>query len=312
MPNGTAMSFTAPNYSGLLYGKSNTETPFFDELGAVQYTDHVEFPTNSDYVNEAPQQPGISEQASLTAPTPTFITRDQSTNVTQIYHEAVSVSYAKMSNMGTMSGINVAGDSPNVQGELDWQIARRMEKIKQDIEYTFLRGVFAKATNDTMPNQTRGILSAITTNKLDASGGTLSVDMVNAALKAMYDSNAAFRNVKIYVSAAQKMKISSLYPLLPGYKQPDSRNVGGFAFDRIVTDFGTFDIIMSKTMQDSEILFADMAICRPVEQATPSKGNFFYEETARTGAGIMGQIFGQIGLDHGAEWHHGKIAGLTV
>lgn len=306
MPTGAAMSFTAPNYSGMLYNRSSTSTPFFDSLGPRVYTNHVEFVTNSDYTNFSPSQPNISESASMTAPTPTFITRSQAKNVTQIFHESVSVSYAKMSNMGTMSGLNIAMDKPNVTDELDWQIARRMEKIKQDIEYTFLHGTYNLATTDAEANRTRGILEAITTNTVEVPG-PVTKEALDALLKEMYDSNAVFRNVQIFGSAASIIALGNLYTLLPGYQMPASRYTGGMAIDSIVTHFGTFPLRMSRLLPDNVILVVDTALCRPVEQVTPGKGNFFYEELSRTGAGIQGQIFGQIGLDYGAEWQHGKL-----
>ena len=106
MNTGPMMSFTLPNFSGLLYNKSNTTTPFFSRCGAPRYIDRVEFVTNLDFVNDDPSQPSISEQASLEAPTPKFITQTQATNLTQVFHEAVQISYAKQSNMGTMNGLN--------------------------------------------------------------------------------------------------------------------------------------------------------------------------------------------------------------
>ena len=42
-----------------------------------------------------------------------------------------------------MSGLNTAGQQNNVQStEKDWQIARKLEKIARDIEYTIINGVY--------------------------------------------------------------------------------------------------------------------------------------------------------------------------
>jgi hypothetical protein len=38
----------------------------------------------------------------------------------------------------------------------------------------------------------------------------------------------------------------------------------------------------------------------------------FYEPIAKLGAGEQGQIFGQIGLDHGPGIMHGSITGLAT
>jgi hypothetical protein len=55
-----------------------------------------------------------------------------------------------------------------------------------------------------------------------------------------------------------------------------------------------------------------MSMIRPVTQPTPGKGNFFYEELAKTGAAEQGQVFGMFGLDHGPAFAHGKITGLAT
>lgn len=91
-----AMSFACPNYSGALYTKSNIETPFLNAIGALLYTKSAEFATSPDYALEEPSQPAISEADSVKGVDATFITRSQKTNVTQIFQEAVCVSYATL------------------------------------------------------------------------------------------------------------------------------------------------------------------------------------------------------------------------
>lgn len=189
-----AMSFGVPNYSGLLYTKSNIETPFLNAIGALLYTNSVEFATSQDYALEAPSQPAISEADSVKGVDATFITRSQKTNVTQIFQEAVCVSYAKQSNMGTLSGINIAGQTPNPIDELQFQKAAKMRKIANSIEYTFINGVYNKATADNEVNKTRGILAAIETNaitKTSKVGASIMRSSINNLLKKMYDSGVS-------------------------------------------------------------------------------------------------------------------------
>ena len=44
----------------------------------------------------------------------------------RIFQESVGISYAKQSNMGTLSGLNVAGQQANPMNELDFQVAAKM------------------------------------------------------------------------------------------------------------------------------------------------------------------------------------------
>ena len=89
----TVQSFACPNYSGILYNKANTKTPFLNMIsGNVKFTNSVEFVTGQFYSSEEGEIPEISETASLTAPTATFVTREQKTNVTQIFQDT-SISF---------------------------------------------------------------------------------------------------------------------------------------------------------------------------------------------------------------------------
>ena len=129
-----AMSGNTPNYSGMLFNKGNTKTPFSTMIGARRKsTNHTEFVTGQEFETAQGSQPDISESKSLTAPDSSIVTREQKTNVTQIFQESVGISYGKMSNMGTLGGINVAGQQPNPPTEEDFQIAAKMAKIAQDI-----------------------------------------------------------------------------------------------------------------------------------------------------------------------------------
>lgn len=310
MANGPVTSFAVPNYSGMLYTKSNTNTPFLNMIGATRYTNHVEFAISQEYELETPGQPAISETASLTAPSPTHATRAPHSNVTQIFHRAVEVSYAKMSNMGTMSGINVAGQQPNPKDELDFQIAVQMQNIANSIEYTFLNGAYQKATGDNVANKTRGILTAIGTNAIEGEEGALTKAMLRSLFKSIYDNGGRVNGSIILVNSFQKGAISDLYA--NGMSTPASRTVAGINVTDIVTDFGNIGVALAPSMPQDTLLIFNPEVCHAIEQPTPGKGNFFYEELAKTGAGERGQIFGQIGLDYGPEWMHGKITGLAT
>ena len=166
MADTLATSFGVLNYSGMLFNKGNTRTPLSAIIGGrAKTTNHVEFVTGQEYTaGGGGSQPEISENASLTAPAASVVTREQKTNVTQIFQESVGISYAKQSNMGTLAGVNIANQQANPVNELDFQVAAKIQKINRDIEYTFINGVFNKATSDATANKTRGLIPAITTN----------------------------------------------------------------------------------------------------------------------------------------------------
>ena len=93
---------------------------------------------------------------------------------------------------------------------------------------------------------------------------------------------------------------------------PASRNVGGVAVDTIVTDFGNLNVMLEPGMPQDTIVVASLGECQPVFLEIPGKGHFFVEPLAKTGAQEKSQIYGEIGLEYGAEQHHGKITGLET
>lgn len=308
-----AMSGNTPNFSGLLFNKGNTKTPFSTMIGGKRkYTNHTEFVTGQEFETAQGSQPKISEAQSLTAPEASVITREQKTNVTQIYQESVGISYAKESNMGTLSGLNVAGQQANPINEEDFQVAAKMAKIGQDIEYTFLNGVFHKSTGDTDANQSRGLLNAIESNIVEAGGKMLSFMLVCEALRSIQESNGDITSIVLGLDSVSRLQLNA-DAVANGLTIVESgRDINGIAVDKVITPLGVVYLRDLKYLPGGTVTLFDPFIMAPVEQLVPGKGNFFIEELAKTGAGKKKQIFGQIGLDHGPEWYSAKITGLST
>ena len=310
----TVQSFACPNYSGLLYNKANTKTPFLNMIsGNVKYTNSVEFVTGQYYSSEEGAIPEISETASLSAPTATFVTRKQLSNVTQIFMETVAISYAKQSNMATLSGVNLAGQVANPQNELNFQIARKMEKIKRSIEKTFIQGTYNKATKDDEVNKTRGMVEAITTNVIAAAGAKLDLWLVNQIVESINNNGGDISNLVILMNSVNLLQLhGNAIELGMPVGQEYMSAYGVQVRDLILPVGTTVKIGLGEFIPEGTALVINQSVIGPVEQPTPGKGNFFLEELAKVGAGTKYQIFGQIGLDHGPEWFHGKITGLST
>ena len=310
----TVQSFNVLNYSGLLYNKADTSTPFLNLIsGNVKYTNSVEFVCGQYYTSEEGVIPAISETASLTAPDATFVTRSQLSNVTQIFMESVAISYAKQSNMATLSGVNIANQTANPQDELDFQIARKMEKVKRSIEKTFIQGTYNKATADSEINKTRGMLEAITTNVVAAGGKALDLWLLNEAVADIKTAGGDITNIYAFVNTNNLLQVNgnAIEMGMPIGIAKDTEY--GIQVRDVVLPIGaTIKLVLGAFIPEGTALIFNPKYIGPVEQPVPAKGNFFLEELAKTGAGAKYQIFGQIGLDHGPEWFAAKITGLST
>lgn len=308
-----ATSFGVLNYSGMLFNKGNVKTPLSAIIGSrAKQTNHVEFVTGQEYQTGGGSQPAISEAASLTAPYASVVTRSQKANVTQIFMEAVGVSYAKESNMGTLAGINVANQQANPISELDFQVAAKMAKINRDIEFTFIQGVYNKATADDEVNKTRGLVSAIETNVIAMGGKPLGLWDVAEGQKAIYDSNAPLDGLVLWCDAITLFQINADAAQNGLTVVPAARDINGIKLSKVVTPLGEVYLYLGEFLPSGTALLLDLDVIAPVFQPVPGKGNFFLEELAKVGAGRKYQLFGQIGLDHGPEWYHGKFTGIST
>lgn len=309
-----ATSFGVLNYSGMLYNHGNTRTPLSSIIGArAVNTNHCEFVVGQEYTGGgAGSQPAISETASLTAPDASIVTRAQKTNITQIFQESVGVSYAKQSNMGTLSGVNVADQKANPINELDFQVAAKMQKIARDIEYTFINGVYNKATTDATINKTRGLVTAITTNTIDMKSKALGLWDIADGVKKVYESNAPSNGLCLWCDATTMFQINADAIQNGLTIVPAARDINGIKLSKVITPIGEVYLYLGECLPSGTALLLDLDVIRPVNQPVPGKGNFFLEPLAKTGAGEKYQIFGQLGLDHGPDWYHCKFTKIAT
>lgn len=307
-----ATSFGVLNYSGMLFNKGNTRCPLSSIIGGrAKTTNHVEFVTGQEYTTAGGEQPTISEKASLTAPEATVVTRAQKTNVTQIFQETVGISYGKMSNMGTLSGINIANQQENPMNELDFQVAAKMQKVNRDIEFTFVQGTYNKATTDATINKTRGLTEAIESNVIAMASKPLGLWNIADGVKKVYEANAPQDGLVLWCDATTMFQINADAVQNGLTVIPAAREINGIKLSSVVTPLGVVYLYLGEFLPKGTALLLNLDVISPVYQPVPGKGNFFLEQLAKTGAGEQYQLFGQIGLDHGPEWYHAKFTGIA-
>ena len=298
------------NYSGILYRRGNAETPLLSIIGGKRrLVNSYRFVTGQEYTLPEAEIPNISDRQSQTAPPPISVTRKQDFNVTQIFQASVGSSYYHESSMGALSGVNNAGQSANPVSELDFQIVAAMRKMGTDIEKTIIQGVYHEAASPNEANRTRGLVEAIRSNVFDIGGAEISMWDLAELLVAMGDAGAETYGLVLWCDAVtqfQLCKEAEAYSI-----RPVEYDYNGINITRLVTPAGNIDLRVGRYLPAGTALVLNLGVLGSAEQTYKDKGNFFYEELAKTGAGTNGQIYGVFGLDYGPEFYHGKITGIN-
>jgi len=314
---------TVDNYDGMLYTRVDEATRFVDAIysrgkgNGRTVTQSLEFVLSSGYSMEAPEQPEISEVDSMTAPSPETTERDQEYNVVQIFQRSVDVSYVKQSNRDMLAGVHNAGQSNNVPNELDFQIGRRIAQMKLDLNYTLINGVYQYVKgSETDALKTRGILEAIVTNLFDNEGDPLTPGVISDAIMNAIANGLDPTALEIWCNPAMLDNITACYAALPGSTLPATRTEGGMAYVQIMTPYAMLNVNWEPKIPNKKLLFVNMSQMAVAEKPYYDengqlKGVLFYEPLAKVGASERGQIYGELGCDYGAEWHHILIDNLA-
>jgi hypothetical protein len=314
MNEGNAYVSNTPNFLGMLFNSNINKTQFLTLIGGTdganaEITTNPEFPISVRYAMSDGAQPNISEAQSVGAGKPTYFGLSQDKNVIQIFQEDVTVSRLRERASGRLSGINTAGMTPEETSEEALQILLHLEKMKRDMNYTALNGVYSAEglTDSSKPIKTRGIIAAIETNIVNSAAAAFTADELNDMIRKVYD-NGAFELPTIFVNSANKQKISKLFKSEKLTEVDRNRFVGGVSVDLIVTDFGVNAyVVVDNDVPNNVILLADIAFVKPVFTRDKETGEVITIKDLSQRGGSSKEIYAEFGLDHGPEFYHGKL-----
>lgn len=313
---GQGTTFNLPNYHGDLFTITPTETPFLSAIGGLNgavgtrakifewSTVDRRASTANNAVLEGANAPAASERS-----------RSAVTNVVEIHHSAIEVSYTKQAATNQFSGANLGLDDNAVMDEVNFQVDAELESMAVDVEKSFLTGAFANPADNLTPRTTRGILTAIVTNA-NANGGVpraLSKAIIDATLTTAFNNGAKLPQAStvFMMGPAQKVALSNLYAAATLNQPTMTRNIGGVAVDTLVTDFGVFGVMLNRWMPADQIGIVDLSVCRARFLEIPGKGLLFVESLAKVGSAERFQLYGEIGLEYGPETYHALIDDLS-
>lgn len=389
---GQVTTFNAPNYTGEILALSPAETPLTTYIGGLTggkestAAKETEWQT---YDLRAPGQNTALEGAD--APTANGRDRQSVSNVLEIHHETVEVSYTKSAAWNQFAGLNIGGDNP-IKNELTWQIAQELKQIKLDIEYSFINGAYAKPADNATPRKTRGLLAAMTSNVFNKGadvittvptdtgdkfaatahglvngeqvifdtivtttgfsedtvyyvvgkttndfqialtlGGSAVVLTTNGTAnvrksvalgrddilelgQSIWDNGGITEEgtATIICGSSQKLALSEAFANAFGKFHETSRSVAGVNVNTVVTDLGTFNVMLSRVIPKHKLILASLEQLAPVFLKHPEKGHLYAEPLAKAGSADKVQIYGEVGLEYGNEAAHGYLTGLKV
>ncbi len=153
--------------------------------------------------------------------------------------------------------------------------------------------------------------ATVSLRKLTTAGTTK--DTYDALFERVFQSGGLGDDTaSILVGARQKRNLSTAYAKAFGQYQEESRTVGGVNFTTIMSDFGTFNVLLDRWMPDDAFAVSTLSQLKPVFLNVPNKGHFFSEPLAKVGASDREQLYGEVGLKWGNERAHGIIRDLPV
>ena len=307
--------------AGAFAGKS------MGESFAYEATTAITFPIGVFYQLAAPSQPSVLEGANAPAASTTSLT--QATNVVQLFHETIAATYLAQSQQ-TVSGI-VPIPLGEAQGQVvnprsvEWQVRARLQKIAQDVNYSFLRGAYVSPADPTTTAlQTRGLVTAIVSNIIDQTGttaNTITAAIFRGYVQALLQSMITYNGYNVDDSFCMFCDATTFGNAVNAYAAAVTNfvnptvQVAGLQVRRLLTTFGELLLVLEPDMPANTALIAKMDEVAPVGLEVPGKGVIFEEMLYKQGSADQTQIYGQLGIDHGPEYYHGLLklpAGVAI
>lgn len=205
--------------------------------------------------------------------------RKSLSNVCQIIEKVTQVS-------GTARSLNPKG----VGDVFDAEVTDRLIETKRDLEWYFLNGTKALEADNT-PRQMNGLMNLVNAGNVVQTKGALTEDHFLDALQAMW-SHGAQGEYFTFVNATQKRAINALAKAGNNVRfmldNGSVENVYGISVAKIVTDFGTVNLVLDRYMDNNGILTLDM----DEVQIAELRGTF-YEDLPKAGDYFKGHVINE-------------------
>jgi hypothetical protein len=215
-------------------------------------------------------------------------------NYCQIFKAGIKVS-------GTAQAVGWLGSANRLA---DAKVARLRELLR-DLEKTILLGRTDVATigSDSARRSMAGIVGSLATNVVSC--GTLTESWLGNLLQSCYDQGS--RDVDLILAPPKQKRIISSWNSSRIHVTNDE-TIFRNAVEVYESDFGVQRVIMSRWLPEDVVVALDASRIKVVPLAGRS---FAYEELAKTGDSIRGQVVGEYTIELRNENAHGMLHNLA-
>jgi len=180
---GQGTTYNLPNFVGELFRITPAATPLLSAIGGLtggKSTKSTEKEWQTSDLRDNDQNVALEG-----APAPAGVARVRQnvTNVAEIHHSAVETSYTKQSTTNKTTTAGVEGSNP-IANEHDEQVMNEIAAVAKDVNHAFWNGEYNKPTDNTTARKTRGLLQAISTNRVIYSNGGVELGATTAGTSA--------------------------------------------------------------------------------------------------------------------------------
>lgn len=205
--------------------------------------------------------------------------RSSISNLCQITEKVTQVS-------GTARALHPKG----VGDTFDAEVSDRLIELKRDMEWYFLNGT-KTVESDTAARQMNGLVNLVNSNNVISTAGALTEDHFLDAFQKMWDHGAQGEYFA-FVNATQKRAINALAKAGSNVRwvleNGSVTNEWGVGISKIVSDFGTINLVLDRHMDTKTILALDLDEVQIAELRST-----FYEDLPKAGDYFKGHIINE-------------------
>ncbi|MGC4375798.1 DUF5309 family protein [Fictibacillus sp. Mic-4] len=214
-------------------------------------------------------------------------------NKTQIFDDTIEVS-------GTAAAVQQYG----INDIYEYEKQKKQLELALQLEKALINGI---SYENGQVRQMKGIRSFIQTNVTNV-GGALTMDAINDLAQSIYQAGgfASGGDYKVIVGAKQKRNLSKLDTNKVQISR--SENSRGEVVDKLVNDFGEFEIALNNNLAADELFLIDAnrVSIRPLVGR-----EFFHKFMGDKGDYTTGIVVGEYTLEFLQEKAHGRLKGLS-